>query len=92
MAVITTAQRAALSAEVLRYAPGAPAELVAVAADLVIAHVQALPATEKAVRFADQDVEYWAPGQMAAVIRMSGAAALLASWRRPRARAIEAAS
>ena len=89
---LTTAQRAAVDAEIERYAPGAPVDLRSTAAELVAAHLEAIDTAHESVGFGSQSVGSFAPSMVSAVFRASGATALLASWRRPRARVIEAAS
>ena len=89
---LTAAQRSAIDAEVERYAPGAPADLRSTAAELVAAHLESIDTAHESIGFGSQSVGSFAPNLVSAVFRQSGATALLASWRRPRARVIEAAS
>ena len=89
---LTAAQRAAVEAEVTRYAPGAPADLQAIATNLVVQHLEEIDTTTQSVSFGDQSKTAWPPGMVARLLSASGATTLLASHRRPRARAIEAAS
>ena len=89
---LTTAQRAAVDAEVERYAPGAPVGLRSTAAELVASHLEAIDTARESEAFGNQSAGNFAPSMVSAVFRACGATALLASWRRPRARVIEAAS
>ena len=89
---LTTDQRTAIAAEVERYAPGAPADLRSAAVELVTAHLESMDTAIGSTSFGDQSMTTHPPNLVSAVFRQSGATALLASWRRPRARVIEAAS
>ena len=79
----------AATAIVDHHAPGAPAAVRAAAIALLATSIRTGPEIA-GVHFADQQVDYqnYGPG----LIRRCGAASMLAPWRRPRGRVIEAAS
>lgn len=83
MALTATAARAAASARVSRYAPGAPTAITDAATDLLTDYLLAMGRAE-GVNFGDQSTTYAAADVLA--MRGSGAAELLAAWRRPRGR------
>ncbi len=89
MAVSESDARAAAVEIVTNYAPGAPAD-VRTAAVAMLVDSMLDPPYENDVQFDDQQVSTHNLGP--AHIRRSGAASLLAPWRRPRARVIEGAS
>ena len=82
---------AAVAAELVRrYAPAAPADVQAVAAALVVP-LLLVGGTDTQQSQLDGEMITTRDALRADVIRRSGAAALLCSYRRPRAFAIEAA-
>ena len=90
MALSNQQAETAARALVTRYAPDAPTEVVTAAMDLLRQAIR-LPVGVEEAAFSDQTVHY--EGRAGAdLLRRSGAASLLASYRRPRARVIEAAS
>ena len=87
---MTEAQaRTAASAIVSNYAPDAPADVQTAAVELLIDSLRDLP-YENDTHFADQQVSTHNLG--ANLIQRCGASSILAPWRRPRARVIEAAA
>ena len=89
---VTDAQRAAVAAELVRrYAPGAPADVQAVAAAMVVAILRGRGGSDLQQTQFDGEMITTRDALRADVIRRSGAAALLCSYRWPRAFAIEAA-
>ena len=89
MALTVEQARAVATAWIGRYAPGAPADVQTGAVELLAQSLCVDPAVAD-VSFSDSEVKYHDHGPSA--IRRSGALPLLAPWRRPRARVIEAAS
>ena len=89
MAVSAAHAQAAATAIVDNHAPGAPAAVRTAAVELLATTIKAGPEIAGAA-FADQKVDYHNLGP--ALIRRCGAASMLAPWRRPRGRVIEAAS
>ena len=87
MALTDAEWTAAATAAVNRYAPDAPPDVRAAAVEMVTTVLPEMSA--QTASFADQSVTSF-PGVDA--IRRSGASGLLAPWRRPRARVIEAAT
>ena len=79
----------AATAIVDNHAPGAPAAVRTAAVELLAKTIKAGPEIAGAA-FADQKVDYHNLGP--GLIRRCGAASMLAPWRRPRGRVIEAAS
>ena len=83
---MTDAQReAAARAVVDHYAPGAPEDVRTAAVSLMCDSLRD-PPYENDVQFSDQQVSSHNLG--ANLLRRSGAASMLAQWRRPRARVI----
>ena len=89
MALTGAERTAAATAIVANFAPGAPGDVRTAAVDLVERSIENDPLVS-GVQFADQQVDYATAGP--SIIRRCGAASILAPWRRPRARVIEAAS
>ena len=90
MALTVAQAEAAARALVTRYAPDAPTDVVTAAVDLLRQAIR-LPVGVTEATYSDQQVSY--EGRAGAdLLRRSGAASLLASYRRPRARVIEEAS
>lgn len=90
MAELTRAQAAAAAVLVVdHYAPGAPADVRAACASMVEQSIIDTP-YDNETHFADQQTSTHNLGPN--IIRRCGAASILAPWRRPRARVIEAAS
>ena len=92
MAAVTTAQAAAAAAAIIdRWAPDVPADVRTVAVARLSSWLERFPDSGTLqVSLGSQSVSH-APAVTAA-LRGSGAAELLAPWRRPRARALEARS
>ena len=92
MAVTAAAALAASTAYVDAYCTDPPAEIRTAAIGLFARWIERYPSDGiVSVNHSDQSVS-WAPIAMGSGVMLSGAAALLAPWRRPRARVIEAAS
>ena len=89
MAVTLAQATAAATAIVNHHAPGAPPDVKNAAVELLAASIRTGPEIAS-VEFSDQKIDYqnYGPG----LIRRCGAASMLAPWRRPRGRVIEAAS
>ncbi len=86
---LTEAQADAAANEIIdNYAPGAPADVRTAAKAMLSATIRNGPEIA-GVQFADQQVDYHNLGPT--LIRRCGATSMLAPWRRPRARVIEAA-
>jgi hypothetical protein len=81
MALTAAERRAAAEAAVDSYAPSAPAAIRTAAVDLVAEHLEDPTVAE--THFADQQIQEHNFGP--AALKRSGASALLAAWRRPRA-------
>ena len=88
MALTEAQARAAAVELVLNHAPGAPPDVRTAAVELLVKSIRSDPLVAS-VEFADQKVDYASLG--ANLIRRCGASSILAPWRRPRARVIEAA-
>ncbi len=88
MAVTEAQAQAASTAIVNNYAPDAPGDVQTAAIELLVKSIRSDPLVAS-VGFADQKVDY--AGLGANLIRRCGASSILAPWRRPRARVIEAA-
>ena len=86
MALTDAALTAAAGTLVDRYAPGVPAEVRQAAVHLVAESLRQPPFVSQ-IQFADQQYQF--VGGMD-IIRRSGASSILASYRRPRARVLEA--
>ena len=91
MADVTATQAtAAAEAMVDRFAPDAPDAIKLVATNRLATWYQRFPADgSTSASFSDQTLATIAPGTVDA-LKGSGAAELLAPWRRPRARAVKA--
>ncbi|MXY17104.1 MAG: hypothetical protein F4Y57_08960 [Acidobacteria bacterium] len=84
----TDAERlAAGRALVDRFAPGAPESIKTTAAKLVARSMVLGP--EVSIAHADQRIDFGGTGDRANLLRRSGAAGILAPWRRPRSRPIK---
>ena len=90
MAELTRAQAAAAAVLMVdHYAPEAPADVRAACASMCEQSILDTPYDDETV-FADQQTKTHNLG--ASIIRRCGASSILAQWRRPRARVIEAAT
>ena len=90
MAELTRAQAAAAAVLMVdNYCPEAPRDVKTAAASMVEQSILDTPYDDETV-FADQRTTTHNLG--ASIIRRCGASSILAQWRRPRARVIEAAS
>ena len=89
MALSDAQARTAASAIVSNYAPEAPADVRTAAVEMVELSMRDTP-YDADTQYDDQRVSTHNLG--ANIIRRCGAASILAPWRRPRARVIEAAS
>ena len=91
MALTETEATAAATAAIDSYCVGPPAAIRTAAVARLSHWIARYPADSIAsVSHSDQSVS-WQKSEMASGIMLSGAAALLAPWRRPRGRVIEAA-
>ena len=91
MALAAAAALAAATAYVDAYCPAPPAEIRTAAIGLFARWVERYPSDGLvSVNHSDQSVS-WQKSEMASGIMLSGAAALLCPWRRPRGRVIETA-
>ena len=92
MAVTASEALAASTAYVDAYCTDPPAEIRTAAIGLFARWIERYPSDGiVSVNHSDQSVS-WAPIAMGSGVMLWGAAALLAPWRRPRGRVIEAAS
>ena len=91
MALLTAAEALAAATEAIdSYCTDPPASIRTAAIGQLANHLQRYPSDGIAsVSHSDQTVS-WQRSEMASGIMLSGAAALLAPWRRPRGRVIEA--
>ena len=92
MALTQAEATAAATAAIDAYCVGPPAAIRTAAIDRLARWIARYPADGIAtVNHSDQTVS-WSKSEMASGIMLSGAAALLSPWRRPRGRVIEAVS
>ena len=91
MAVAAAEALAAATAQVDHYCVGAPDAIKLVAVARLARWIERYPSDGISnVSHSDQNVS-WSKSEMASGIMLSGAAALLCQWRRPRGRVIEMA-